>query len=287
MRGVLADLMPVAEAEPRITVTTAGSAGRDGVTGWIVFAALVAAVCAWIVSLPVFPSQDGGVHVYYARISRDLLLGHPGFEHDYRMARYLPPYSVHAYLLMLLLQFGSPLLAEKLIACLCVIVVGGGLAYLAKQAGRSAPVVAALSVPFLLHRWIFMGFFGYVIGVGLALLAAGIWIHRGGRTTGLRAAFLAITALTLLSHPVPYLVVLAFCWIGVLAGWWNARLKSSEDDAIVPPAAGDLLTLALATAMLLYVRLYSHAGPLWDNEVLADLHDKLFRIINVFLTTDV
>ena len=279
--------MPVVEAEPRRIVATGGSAQDRDQTGWIVFAALMAALCAWIVSLPVLPSQDGGVHVYYARISRDLLLGHPGFEHDYRIVHYLPPYSVHAYLLMLLLQSGSPLLAEKLIACVCVIVVGGGLVYLAQQAGRSAPVVAALSAPFLLHRWIFMGFFGYVIVIGFALLAAGIWIHPGKQTTRRRATFLAITALTLLSHPVPYLVVVAFCWIAVLAGWWNTRIASTQDDAVAAPAAGDLLTLALATAMLLYVKVYSHAGPLWDNELLADLHDKLFRIINVFRTTDV
>ena len=76
--------------------------------GWLAFAALITALCMWILSLPLFPSQDGAAHVYYATVSRDLLLGPSAFAHDFRIARPFPPYSLHAYLLMALLQGTSP-----------------------------------------------------------------------------------------------------------------------------------------------------------------------------------
>src|SRR4051812_4127416 len=197
--------MPAAETKrPVSSLARELSEPRD-VAGWIVFAALVATLCAWILTLPLFPSQDGAAHVYYAEVSRDLLQGHPAFAHDFRIARPFPPYSLHAYLLMALLQGASPEMAEKLLACLCVIVGALGLAYLARQLGRSAAAVAALASPFLLHRWIFLGFYGYALGVGVALAAIGVWM-RPQKSSRHRAMFLILTALTLFAHPVPYLV---------------------------------------------------------------------------------
>ena len=279
--------MPVAtEADRRPSIDDKISQPRD-IAAWVAFGGLLAASCAWILSLPVFPSQDGAAHVYYARVTRDLLMGRPGFGLDYHIARYFPPYSVHAYLLMLLRQWAQPELAEKLLACLCVIVGGIGVAYLARQVGRSATVIAALAVPFLLHRWVFTGFYGYDIGIGLALIALGLWVGEGTRSFQRRAAFLGLTVLTLFSHPVPYLLLLFFGWTAVLAAWWNARTVASQDKDMVPAySRGDWLTVLLASGMFLYVRAYSRSGPLWDNELLADQRDKLFRIIGVFQTRD-
>jgi hypothetical protein len=42
------------------------------------FAVGVAACCVWILSLPVFPSEDGPVHVYYATVMTTLLSGAHG-----------------------------------------------------------------------------------------------------------------------------------------------------------------------------------------------------------------
>src|ERR1041385_4156000 len=215
--------MPVAANPERpLRILPTKPSERRYLAGWIVFVVLLAVTCGWILSLPLFPSQDGAVHVYYARVSRDLLLGHAGFEHDFRIARPFPPYSLHAYLLMFFLEGTSPELVEKLLACLCVIVGGIGLAYLARQMGRSAAAVSGLAVPFLFHRWIFFGFYGYALGIGIALIAIGVWL---GRSHSIRSyfVFLSLTALTLFAHPVPYLVVIGFAWTSLLCGWWNAK----------------------------------------------------------------
>lgn len=276
---------PAIETERQVTASAI--AGRRDAAGWIAFAALLAVTCGWILSLPLFPSQDGAAHVYYARVSRDLMLGHAGFERDFRIARPFPPYSLHAYLLMLFLQWTSSELAEKLLACVSVIVGGIGLAYLARQVGRSASAVCALAVPFLLHRWIFFGFYGYAIGIGLALMAMGMWIRSEGRTVGRCTLFLLLTALTLFAHPVPYLVIVGFCWAEAVSGWWNSQTVVATEGMIRPPTRTDLLTLLIGTAFFAYIQRYSQSGALWNYELLADLRDKLFRIIDVFRTVDV
>lgn len=250
----------------------------------LIFFGLVVVYCAWILSLPVFPSQDGPAHVYYARVTRDLLLEHSTYASQFRIARPFPPYSVHAYVLMALRPFTSGEMAEKLLACLAVIVGGCGVFYLARQLGRSA-IMACFTVPFLLNRYLFLGFYGYVLATGFALLSIAVWLRADRRKPARRVAFLVLTVVTLFSHPVPYLLLLAFCWGEVLLGWWNARRGPAETQtghALQRPTLGDFAMIDAATALLLYVAHYSHSGPLWRYEWAANWDLKLLRIVDVF-----
>lgn len=252
---------------------------------WAVFAILLALACGWILSLPVFPSQDGPVHVYYAHVSRDLLLGGHTYTQDYRIARPFPPYAIHAYTLMALLGFTSGEMAEKLLACLCVLVSGIGVASFAKQLGRSAAIASAVAVPFLLNRYLFLGFYGYILGVGFALMTMAVWLRPDRARPSLRAAFVALTILTLFAHPVPYLLVVAFCWTEIGAGWWNRWRRI--DRGIAAPGRADVFFAAIATSFFLYIAHYSHSGSLWNNELLVNVDLRLLRIVNVLHMSDV
>ena len=254
-----------------------------GAAQWAVFAILLSMACGWILYLPVFPSQDGAVHVYYAHVSRDLLLGGHTYGQDYRIARPFPPYAVHAYVLMALLGLTSGVMAEKVLACLCVLVSGIGLAYFATRIGRSAAIAAAMAVPFLLNRYLFLGFYGYLLSLGFALFAMGVWMRADRARPGLRVVFLALVIVTLFSHPVPYLLVVAFCWTQILAGWWNSRGKSEpSSEGIVPiPTAGDLLFVTIATSFFLYILHYSHSGSLWNNELPVNLDVLRIRLLRI------
>lgn len=277
--------MPVAtETEVRSIPLTAKPAPRTSRTAWLLFVVLVMAQCAWILSLPVFPSQDGPVHVYYAKVTRDLLQHHATYAQDFRIGRPLPPYSVHAYLLVALTGIVSGETAEKLIACITVIVCAFGLAYLSRQIGRSAAWGCALASPFLLNRFLFLGFYGYLMGVGLALLTIGFWLRR--RTVADRIGFFFLALLTLLAHPVPFLIVIAFCWSEALSGWRNAGCKDAITGVICRPTRNDVIALCSASALFLYIKAFSHSGTLWNYELLADAQQKLMRIIDVFHTWD-
>jgi hypothetical protein len=279
--------MPVAsETEPTSHVRSAASPVSRAWRLWIIYALLVAGACAWILHLPLFPSQDGAVHVYYARVSSDLLFGPHRYEHDFRVARPFPPYALHAYLLMALLRWTSSEMAEQLLACIAVVSCAIGLGYFSRQLGRSAWLAAPFALPFFLNRWLFFGFYGYLIGVGVALLAMGVWLRDDRHTPLRRAAFLFLTLFTLFSHPVPYLLLVAFGWSALLSGWWNRRSGTEIGTALQAPSRGDILTMAAASALFVYIKMYSHSGMLWNYELLADVHDKLMRIVDVFRAYD-
>lgn len=275
------------QAQAAVAKARSIPAPRPGPSAAIVFAVLLAAACAWILHLPVFPSQDGPAHVFYARVTRDLLLGGHTYGQSFRIAHLFPPYSVHAYILMGMLRFFSGEMAEKLLACLSLIVCGVGLFYFARQLGKSQ-VVSALAIPFLLNRYLFLGFYGYIMSVGFALAAMGIWLRPDRGKLSRRAAFLLLTALTLFSHPVPYLLLIGFCWLELAAGWWNVRRAAPESGDVVPQASrGDLATLVTGSALTLYIAHYAHSGGLYQYEWLANWDIKLLRIVNVFRTGDV
>ncbi len=39
----------------------------------LILSAIAAAYCGWIISLPIFPTQDGPIHLYYTRVLHALL----------------------------------------------------------------------------------------------------------------------------------------------------------------------------------------------------------------------
>ncbi|MGH9521932.1 MAG: hypothetical protein ACRD3E_05325 [Terriglobales bacterium] len=264
----------------------AGPTRRDATLSTLIFVLLLAIACAWVLYLPVFPSQDGPVHVYYARVAGDLMLGGHAYDQQFRVARPFPPYSVHAYLLMAILPWTSSELAEKLLACFSMLVCGLGVLSLSRRMGRSL-IFCALGVPFLLNRYLFLGFYGYTIAIGLALMAMAEWLRPDRGRPLRRVVFLALTVATLFSHPVPYLLLIAFCWLAVLAGWSNRRNHASNEVAIQPPTRGDLLVLIIASTLLLYIRHYSHSGMLWNYEWAAEWNAKLLRILDVFRTWNI
>ncbi len=225
---------------------------------------MILGYCAWILSLPVFPSQDGPAHLYYADVLSQLLFHHQVFSGSYQITHWLPPYALQNYLLVLLLRCFSPLLAEKIIACACVAITGYGFRCFAYRLGPSGDAMALLAMPFLLHVYLFLGFYNYCMAVGLAFGAMGIWLGVGASGWRRRLCFLFLVLLTTLTHPVPVLFILAFCGAALLL---EALTRKRPDGS---PAHGralfaDLLTLAIAASSLIYIARFvdrSTASPM-------------------------
>ena len=84
-----------------------------------IFVVLVGLYCGWILSLPLFPSQDGPMHLYFANIIAKLLSGHSTIYNTYYSLRHLPPpYSLHYVLLLLVAYVCSLVVADKFVTCL-------------------------------------------------------------------------------------------------------------------------------------------------------------------------
>jgi hypothetical protein len=101
--------MLFASTDPELAVNPIANRLREH-RNLAAFAVGVATCCAWMLSLPVFPSEEGLVHVYHATVMSKLLSGvHGPLSDAFRIRHLRPPYSLYYYLLIGLLQCFPPL----------------------------------------------------------------------------------------------------------------------------------------------------------------------------------
>ena len=177
---------------------------------WVLFAVVVA-YCAWVLSLPLFPTQDGAVHLYYAQvISR--LLSKSALYSQYFAIRYpIPPYAVHYVLLMGVTKLLPPLVAEKAIVCLTISTFVYGFRSLARKLGPSAGIATLWIVPLSLNWMMGMGFYSFCLSMALGLWAMAFWLRAVKvRTFGSWAAYYVCLTVILFTHPVPLAITVAF-----------------------------------------------------------------------------
>lgn len=231
-------------------------------------AAVVATYCAWALSMPVFPTQDGPLHLYCVEIFRQLLSHTPGiYSQTYYINRYLPPYSLYYYGLIVLGKLMSLQMADKLIACAYFITLPLGLRALMRAVAGSADWAPLLFMPVLLSWPLMMGFVNYCIAVGFACFALEAWTRAVSRPgLNARIPFLLWIALILLTHPVPWMFVLVFCFFEIsvrVVRYWRAK-----DRITARPVLGDLWSDigALLIACMGYVYLLHFRSPLPPSE---------------------
>ena len=212
----------------------------------------VLATCLWVLSLPAFPSQDGPLHLYYINVLRQLLAHRPGpYSDTYFIRSYLPPYSTYYYGLIALGWLFSLETADKVFACASIILFAGGILELTRAAGVRSAWAPLLATPFFLNWPLMMGFASYSLGISLACFALAAWCRMVG-APGLqrRGWFLLAVVVVVLTHPIPWLVVVGFAFFEL-----SLRL-------ILAPEAGesrrsdwlwDLVTALLACVPALYV----------------------------------
>jgi hypothetical protein len=199
-------------------------------------AALIILYCVWTLSMPVFPSQDGPLHLYCVEIFRQLLSHHAGlYSQTYFIHRYVPPYSLYYYGLVLLGKVTSLAMADKLIVCGYFIILPLGLRSLLRAVAGSANWTPLLFMPVLLSWPLMMGFVNYCIAVGFACFALAAWCRNRERPAPwLRLQFFFWLALILLTHPVPWMFVLAFCFFDLalrLLRLWSAKNQTAKNPS--------------------------------------------------------
>jgi hypothetical protein len=228
----------------------------------VVFGLGVLACCCWVLSLPVFPSEDGPVHVYYATMMAKLFSGsHGPLTEAFRIRHLLPPYSLYYYMLIVLLKFFPAVLVEQIMVSITIVVMAAGFRRMCIAAGSNGRWTAFLVLPLLLNWPLFMGFQNYCLSIGLCFWAVATWLERRRyRHRFRRAIFLFLVVLVVLTHPVPLLPLAAICGID-LAGRW-VRRPAAEDAA---EWWRDLLTLGCACASMSYVLLFTQTNKVREN----------------------
>ena len=232
--------------------------------------------CIWILSLPLFPTQDGPMHLYYVRIMQAILLHHdPGlFPKYFTIKHLLPPYSLYYYLLLFLGQFVSLVTADKLIICLYVFLFLFGFRFLAQSIGSGSDLVTLLATTLVLNWSLGMGFVNFCLSTSIALWAIGLWCRAAQmtepRSRTVRLAIFAVLCWTvMLTHPVPLLGVLAFCWLEFTIRFLRRKrylalgnASTHGEVSVSLPVLGDVVTLLLASSAVFYVSAFTQHAVL-------------------------
>ncbi len=207
------------------------------------FLLFVGSVCAWVLSLPLFPAQDSPMHRYYAHALGAVLAHDPHYS-GYAVRHPFPPYATQYISLLALFHVFSYDWAEKIFTCLEIVCFAAGLRWCATAVGPSGQWVSLLTGPLLLPWYLLMGFFNYSVGLGLALFAAGFWL-RLHRNRWAAAGYGLSTLLLVFSHPVPVLILLVFIMLDLARRRFSAAPADGQSPKLRLAAAGYTVCLAL------------------------------------------
>ncbi len=229
------------------------------------FVALLAVSCVWVLSLPVFPSQDGPMHVYFAHVLGSLL--HPGgpFAGYFYIRSYLPPYALYYYLLIALMKVFSAGTAEKLIVCLIFLLQASGFRVLARKVGAGGAIASLWFLPLLVNWPLGMGFFNFLLALGFALWALALWWAMRVRiNAGRIVAYWALIALITITHPVPLLFVLSITGLELAL----RLLSPGQTDSLghrLQAAQGALLAFLVSCCASFYVLHFTDRNRVAEN----------------------
>jgi hypothetical protein len=176
------------------------------------------AALALVVCLPVFPSGDGACHLYYSDVVKSLWRSPAAYDGYFRIKTWFPPYALLYYLLIGLMSFLPPVVAEKAVAALCVAGCLWGVRYLAKALGPCASLGGLFALPLIFSPPLYYGFYNFLLGTGLALGGIGFWIRSSERLSARRSLiFLALLILLAAAHPTAVMLFLAVCSLVTLS----------------------------------------------------------------------
>ena len=219
---------------------------------------ITSAYSVWVLSLPLFPTQDGPMHLYYTHVLHALLFGPPGiYPRFYAVRHILPPYASYYYMLMLISRVVPLVVADKIIACIYFFLFALGFRYLANSVGRRGELMALLATPMLLSWSLGMGFVNFCLSTAIVMWALGLWCRAAGTKSHARkVGFVLLAYLAMLTHPVPLLALISFCVVELAIRLTRHRLQ--QPSSLPPNMISDLVYLAGALGTLGYIKLFTN-----------------------------
>jgi hypothetical protein len=179
---------------------------------WL-YGAMVVIALAPIWSVHYLPTQDGPSHLYNSWLLRELVYRDGGVvAQSFRIDWRPHPNWIASVVMALLMSVVPPLIAEKLLVTGIVVLF---LTAVWTYSGEEGQPYAFFAFPFAYNVLFHLGFYNFLIGLGLYFLIVAVWWRRrdqpNARTIALVAALLV---LCYFSHPLP--LVLAVATISLL-----------------------------------------------------------------------
>ncbi len=225
---------------------------------------LTACFCAYVLWLPVFPTEDGPIHLYFATILGDLLRHNsPLYAQYYVIQHLLPPYSLQYYMLIALMKLVSAPAAEKIFVCVIIANFSFGFRYLATSIGRAGELISLLIVALLFNWPLGMGFENFSLSLGAACWALGLWTRLQNPTSGhcpraLRSRFIFVILLFVmtLTHAIPVTLTLGFAALDLALRWLSALCWKSQTARL--PGVVDVITWLAGASTLGYIYFFTN-----------------------------
>lgn len=172
------------------------------------------------------PTVDGACHTYNAWILRqyDNVEQYPLFKEHYEVnAKPYPNWTGHAVMALLMFVV-PPLVAEKLLTSLYVLIFLGGMWYLAGSVRSDQRWLAFLAFPFAYQQLFQFGFYNFSLSLALFPIILGFWWRRRhSPTLGFAVGINLLLWLCWFSHILSF--VLALIAISVL---WLVTLRKES-----------------------------------------------------------
>lgn len=205
----------------------------------------------WVPS--VFPSQDGGAHLYNAHVLAAFATGAAAAPYaDIYALNFaaLANWADHL-LLALLTAMVSPVLAEKLLLSGYVIAFAAAARYAAASIGRDRAWVAHLALPLIFTFSVQMGFYNFILCFPLYFVLIGFyWRHRDGHRT--RTLAVLLLALYIL-HPLAWLFGIVTLTIIIVANARNVHAHGHTSARTTTRRLADVWLAAMPGFVLLFV----------------------------------
>ena len=258
---------------------------RWGRVAELMFWLLAISYVSFLLSLGVFPSEDAPVHLYYADVLKDLMTGGNSYGHYFTVRHWLPPYALIYYLFIALDAFVSHLAADRLFVCLYTIILACGFRYLLRVLNPRSTAMSVLIFPFVFNKFLYLGFYNFVLGIALALILCAYWLRDPMRLKGWRRCwFLVLVVSILLTHPVPLLVAYLVMGLHLFTlvittarkqpGAWSQRLGLA-----IRQCGTAIVSLVLACVAALYVLLFVSGAGKSSLSTLAECLVKVRKLI--------
>jgi hypothetical protein len=241
----------------------ASKTGSQNLLSLYLLIAITAAYCLWVLSLPLFPTMDGPMHLYYIHVIRSLFARTPNvYQSYYYIKHLLPPYSGYYYTQIALSKVFPDLVADKLVICFYFILFAFGFRYLATAIGPSGEWMALLATPLLLSWPLGMGFVNYLLSLAAGMWAIGLWWRAGGTGDNKKKIlFVVLVYVAMFSHPIPLLFIVGYGFVELFVRVLGRGKQSDKAlyDKYLRQDAGYLL---FACGSFLYVKLFTLSNPM-------------------------
>lgn len=125
-----------------------------------------------------FLSLDGPAHIYNALLIKHLLVGDPHANALYALNPFPVPNLLGHALLVALTRFFSPVEAEKVVVLLSMALIPIGAFALGSTIDpKKGTLAALLTASMAFCSFTFLGFYNYLLSVGVALFAMGLFVR--------------------------------------------------------------------------------------------------------------